>query len=217
MFKRWKIFVSLAMLVSLVILTACSPAAGNVGVTTIDENGKEENSSQETGGSSNKPGESAPGTGAGEEKSKPQGSALTATYTDPNYKFSMDYPPNFVIRELPSENIADLIPKPIGSITFLNPTAASSDSPELEPADLEIRIYSTDNKTSLDDWLAGTTLSSESVQEFQTPNVSGMEVCLSTMLVPNCFYYVMGSDWVYGLIPVSLKGESMIETFKLVP
>lgn len=216
MFKRWKIFVSWVMLVSLVTLTACAPA-GNTGVTTIQENGREESSLQGTGGSSNEPGESAPGAGAGDEKSKPQGSGLTATYTDPKYQFSVAYPPKFVIRELPAESIADLIPKPIGSITFMNPTSASADFPELEPADLEIRIYNTDNKTSLDDWLAGTTLRSESHQDFQTPNVSGTEICLSTMLVPNCFYFVMGSDWVYGLIPVSLKGESMIETFKLIP
>lgn len=141
-------------------------------------------------------------------------------YTDSTYKFSVSYPANFVFRTQPAEKLAQLMPTPAASFIFINPTAASSDVADLEPADLEIRVYPPGQTTSLDNWLTSNGLlpadGSIPVKPFQATNVSGVEVCASTMIAPGCSYFVLGGGRVYQMTPASLEGESMSKTFKLI-
>ena len=142
-------------------------------------------------------------------------------YTNSTYKFNMSHPSNFVLRTQSAEKLAQLQPKPLAAFIFMNPVTASSDSVDLEPADLEIRVYNAGQTTALTSWLMSNGLlpkdGSVSPQPFQTPHVSGVRVCASTMIVPNCSDFVIGSGWIYQLIPVTIIGETMVQTFTLVP
>jgi hypothetical protein len=143
------------------------------------------------------------------------------TYTDSTYGFSVSYPDDFVFRTLPAEKLAGLKPKPLASFIIMNPVTASSDIVDLEPADLEIRVYGGGEIEALESWLISNGLlptdGTVPLQPFQAANVSGIKVCASTMIAPNCSYFVPGKGWVYQLIPVTLEGEAMIDTFMLVP
>ena len=110
----------------------------------------------------------------------------------------------------------------------MNPVTASSEIVDLEPADLEIRVYAAGGipvqggaSADLDSWLTSNGLlpadGSLQPKPFQTENVSGVEVCASTMIAPGCSYYFTGSGWVYQLTPATLQGEAMVKTFRLIP
>ena len=140
-------------------------------------------------------------------------------YSDSIYKFGMSYPSNFLFRAHPTEELEHLNPIPSASFTFMNPVTASSDLAGLELADLEVRVYEAGQATSLDNWLISMRLlladSTIPIQRFQTINVSGIKLCASTMIIPQCSYFVIGNGWIYQLIPVTLEGETMFHTFML--
>jgi hypothetical protein len=180
------------------------------------------------------PSQSGPGAGAGGEGSQagpgelvePQPLGNTVVYTDETYNFSVAYPADFVFQTQPAEKLAQLKPTPAASFTFMNPVTASSDIVELEPADLEIRVHSAgeiqvQDSSGVESWLTSNGLlpADGSVQPtpFQTDHVSGVKVCASTMIAPGCSYFVTGSGWFYQLIPVTLEGEAMVNTFTLIP
>jgi hypothetical protein len=200
---------------------------GTEGVITLNIQGTEVVSSN-NGNPSNQPGSNEPGAAEGSGEAGP-GTQVVPTpsetpsgtwliYTDSIYKFSVLYPPDFVSRTLSAEKLTELNPKPAAVFTFMNPTTASSNVPD-ELADLEIRVYNPAGVTSLDQWLNsfGLTLRSGSPQPFSTSNVSGVKVCSSTLVVPPCRYFVIGNSWVYQLTPITLDGETMLKSFKLVP
>jgi hypothetical protein len=178
---------------------------------------------QPTGGQS-EPGASAPGGGSQATPEAPGGEpqpGAVVVYTDDTYKFSVGYPANFVFRTLPAEKMAQLKPMPVISFIFMNPVTASSDVADLEPADLEIRVYAAGQVASLDSWLTSNRLlpadGTVPLKPFQSANVSGVQVCASTMIAPGCSYFVLGNGWVYQLTPATVEGETMVNTFRLIP
>jgi len=172
-------------------------------------------------------GQSDPGAGAEGSQEEPEEeggqppSGTMITYTDSTYKFSVSYPADFVFRTQPDEKLSQLKPKPTASFIIMNPVTASSDIVDLEPADLEIRAYGAGQIASLESWLTSNGLlpadGSVPLKPFQTTNVSGLEVCASTLIAPACSDFVLGSGWVYQLIPVTVEGETMVNTFMLIP
>lgn len=173
-------------------------------------------------------GQSEPGAGAIEERSdlgleSPRGQVEPGSmvvYTDATYKFSLEYPGNFVFRARLAEELTQLNPMPAASVFFMNPVTASSAVVELEPADLEIRVYPAEQVTLLESWLTSNGLmpgdGTVPPEPFQTAHVTGVEVC-STLLAPGCSYFVLGQGWVYQLTPATLEGETMVDTFVLIP
>ncbi len=170
-------------------------------------------------------GQSEPGAGAANKgpQAEPEaqgGQSQPGTmvvYADSTYKFSVGYPADFVFRTQPAEKLAQFTPMPTASFIFMNPVTAASDLGDLEPADLEIRVYGAGQTTSLDDWLTANSLlptdCSVPLKPFQTANVSGVQVCASTMMALACSYFVMDGGWVYQLTPATLEGETMVGTF----
>ena len=157
--------------------------------------------------------------GSAEEGGQSQMGELV-TYSASTYKFSVSYPADFIFQAQPAEKLANLKPRPETAFTIMNPVTASSDIVELEPADLEIRVYRSEQITSLENWLnsngllpAGGTIP---IEPFQTAHVSGVEVCASTLIAPGCSYFILGSGWIYQLTPTTVDGETMIETFMLI-
>ncbi len=142
-----------------------------------------------------------------------------ATYTDTTYQFSVDYFDNFVLRSPAADQLAMFDPTPVASFRFLNPVIAASDLGDLEPADLEILVFAMEAGVTLESWLTTAGLlppaGNVAPPPFQTANVSGVEVCTSTMIFPGCFYFVMGGNWIYRLTPATVEGEQMLETFRL--
>jgi hypothetical protein len=174
-------------------------------------------------------GQSQPGAGATnegsqgepeEEDEQPQPGELVV-YADSTFKFSVSYPADFVFRAQPMEKLANLKPKPEAAFIIMNPVTASSDIVDLEPADLEIRVYGVGQITSLESWLTSDGLlpvdGSVPLRPFHTAHISGVEVCASTLIAPGCSYFVLGKGWVYQLTPATLEGEAMIDTFMLIP
>ncbi len=173
-------------------------------------------------------GQSEPGAGSTnegsqeepeEEGGQPQPGTMI-TYTDSTYKFSLSYPADFVFRAQTAEKLARLKPTPTASFIIMNPVTASSDIVDLEPADLEIRVYGAGQIASLESWLTSNGLlpanGTVPVKPFQTANISGVEVCASTMIAPGCSYFVLGSGWIYQLTPATVEGETMVDTFMLI-
>jgi hypothetical protein len=138
-------------------------------------------------------------------------------FADSTYKFSVNYPDNFVLRTLPADRLSELTPRPDGAFIFMNPVTAASDLGDLEPADLEIRVYSAAQAPSLEEWLTSNGLLSAEgnlpPEQFQAANVTGIEVCASTMIAPGCSYFVMGNGFIYQLTPATLEGDVMAQTF----
>jgi hypothetical protein len=153
----------------------------------------------------------------GPEQSQPE----KLTYTDNTHKFSLCYPADFVVRAQPSENLANLTPRPDVSLVILNPVTASSENVDLERADLEVHVYNVGQIASVENWLTSNGLlpatGTVSVKAFQTENITGIEVCDSTMTVSGCSYFIPGSGWIYQLTPSTAAGEIMISTFTMLP
>jgi len=237
-------FKVLLVITCLLAVTACAPAAQGEGALTSGEGGAMATSSDaqdegvltlsedgaivassDTQDTSSQPGSSDPGAAerASKTQTKTEGAQPPSEswlfYKDLTYKFGVYYPPDYVFSAKPAEELAKLDPRPSASFSIMNPKTASSDVVELEPADLEIRLFDPAGVTSLDNWLTsvGMIASTDSPQPFKTANVSGVSVCASTMIAPGCSYFVMGKGWVYQLTPATLEGESMIETFVLIP
>ncbi|WP_420629590.1 hypothetical protein [Candidatus Leptofilum sp.] len=143
-------------------------------------------------------------------------STLTDIYENDIYKFEIEYPANFIYRIQDGEQFELLNPRPTVSINFLSPTKASSELGDLELADLEIRAFPIEQSMSLDNWLASNVQSQgNTLKPFQTANIIGRELCSSTMAFPRCSYFVFGeSGWVFQLIPTSVEGEIMINSFR---
>lgn len=167
------------------------------------------------------PGQSAPGAASGEPQAAPEATdgqsqpGEMVVYNDNTYQFRVNYPTNFVIRPESAAKLAEFQPKPTASFRFMNPTIAASDIVDLEPADLEIRVFDLGQAAALDDWLKSNSLASagDNIQPFQTTQVSGVKVCSATMIAPGCSYFVLHNQQIFQLRPATLEGESMIKTF----
>jgi hypothetical protein len=223
MFTKWFSFT--VMIALLAATAACAPAGGGEGESvSVQNDGTTVEMVPAPENPSNEAGSAEPGAAAGEtaidpsQQDAPQPSGTSIMYTDDTYKFAVEYPSDFTFGTQPAEKLASLDPKPLASFIFMNPQAASSDIVELEPADLEIRIYDAQNAVSLEHWRASTNLGGEGYtsQEFKTTNISGLRVCASSMIFPACSYLVIGDNLIYQLIPVNLEGEDMVKSFMLI-
>jgi hypothetical protein len=218
MSKKWCKFTLGVMFASLLAATACAPLTGNEGVGVQSSDGTE---TIVKNPAPNQTGDAKPGQAAETQIGTPdtqQPVSGETIYSDTDYKFSVAYPADFIFRVQSAEKLAELKPRPLIVFVIQSPKAASSDIAELEPADLEIRIYEAAGTTTLDAWLNSVGLMAGSnAKPFKTTNVSGVELCASTMIAPGCSYFVMSNDRVYQLRPSSLEGENIIKSFKLLP
>lgn len=168
------------------------------------------------------PSQSAPGAAAGEapDAGEPPLASERVAYTNDDYGFRVEHPSGYIVGAVSPEKLAPLDPKPVAAIAIMNPTLAASDVAELELPDFEIRIHPAEGAGSLQDWLTAHGFSNEGylpAQPFQAANIAGLEVCVTTMLVPGCTYFVLGGEWVYQMAPASAEGEAIMHSFALVP
>jgi hypothetical protein len=221
MFPKW--FSLTVMLAILAAATACAPSTASEEVISI-QNDETTIESVPLAGSPNEAGSSEFGAAEGELPTdidqpslEQQAMGPSLVYTNAAYRFSLEYPADFTLLELTDGQLEGLIPLPLAGYRFMNPQAAASDIAELEPGDLEVRVYDSLKATSLKEWLAASGLGGEGLttQEFDTTSVSGLKVCLSTMVFPGCSYLVLDGQWVYQLIPVNQAGEAMFNTFQI--
>lgn len=140
-------------------------------------------------------------------------------YMDPTYGFNIHYPNGFVVRQQDVSELSQFTPTPLVSTFFMNPAMAAGELAGAEPPDLEVRVYRAEAADSLQAWLVSAGFaSSDSIgaaKPFQNANVSGLEVCHSTMIAPGCSVYVLRNGRVYQLTAISKEGEAMIRTFGL--
>lgn len=242
--KRFHIMLGVT-LISLLVAVACAPVLESEGGAQVQSSAEESASNQvqsddggqvvevtpmsETEMAAQPEGQSEPGAGAPNEESQEEPGAqggqpqpgTMVVYTDDMYKFSISYPADFVLRTQPDDKLAPLQPKPVDSFILMNPVTASSDIVDHEPADLEIRVHDVGQIPSLENWLTSNgvlpTDGAVPVKPFQTNNVSGVEICASTLIAPGCSYYVLGNGWIYQLTPATVEGEMMVDTFMLIP
>ena len=171
------------------------------------------------------PGQSEAGAGEGQPAPDDPGATAPESWGPPTvfsndtYQFSLTYPADFVQASQPFMRVLELGQAPAASFPFMNPHTAAADAPEYELADFEVRVYPAQAGTPLEAWLQASTLlqSARTPAPFQTEYASGLEVCLATMQFPDCTYFVAGEAWFYQLIPVTLEGQAMLESFRLTP
>jgi len=205
-------------MISLLALTACSPAAGQEVVTLKSDGSTEVSQAAKSAASDSGSGSDSPSGKAeapdAEDAAAPADSVKPGpakNYSDAAYKFALNHPDNYVVRPLPAEKLAGLKPKPLAVIQFMNPTAANSTVPD-EAADFEMRVFQAEGKT-LESWLAASGLSAGAASEkFTTPSISGLKVCVSTMIVPGCRFYALSNGMVYQMTAMTLEGEEMLNS-----
>ncbi len=151
----------------------------------------------------------------------PVAATARMTYVDPHHRFSVAYPKDFVIKPQDVAKLAGSIPTPLASIYFMNPTMATGDLAEIEPPDLEVRVYRSAAVDTLDRWLdsagLGSIDSGATREPYRRAGVSGLRVCQATLLAPGCSVYILHRDRVYQLTPISVAGEAIVKTFALLP
>jgi uncharacterized protein YceK len=156
---------------------------------------------------------------SGTEDTPQRSPAGSATFSDSTYGFTLVHPADFVVFTATAEQLAQAVPTPVAGYRFMNPQTAASDIVDLEPADLEVRLYAAPAGVSLEQWLMQNGLlpadGSAPATPFQVGSVQGVEVCSSTMLAPGCFYFVLDGSWIYQLTPATPEGESMLQSFAL--
>jgi hypothetical protein len=142
-------------------------------------------------------------------------------YVDPTYGFRIGYPHGFVVQPQDVAKLAQFTPTPVASIFFMNPTMAAGALAGIEPPDLEVRVYQAGAVDSLSSWLVSVGFASVDsgavVQPYRNANISGLQVCQSTMIAPGCAVYILHRGRVYQLTSISQEGEAMGETFALLP
>lgn len=153
--------------------------------------------------------------GAGDTQSFPQN---WTTYTDSAYGFSLEYPQSFQVAQASPALFSQLAVAPAASVYIMDPNIAQSALAGTDAPDLEIRIHETGQIASLESWLASvglTTADAPSTEVYQSAGASGLKVCESTMIVPNCSIFFTGNGRIYQLRPLNQEGETMASTFRL--
>jgi hypothetical protein len=163
------------------------------------------------------PGDPQGQPGGGAVEVLPSGEWLT--YSGENLGFTVAYPPDYVVRPMDAQTAAQFQPQPEAVVDILEPAKANSDVAELEIPDLSIRVFALPADTSLEGWLDTTGLGSAAsgavLSAHQSNGLTGLRVCASTDIAPNCSVYFLGSGRVYQLTPSSQAGEAMLQTFAL--
>ena len=153
---------------------------------------------------------SAPGGRSEPGGERPPQPAKLVEYRNSRYGFSFRHRANFRLGAVTAGKLAALDPRPEAAIVVRRRY-------EVEPPDLELRVYRAPRTESLRTWLRAHGLlpsgGSSRIEPFENANVSGLEVCGSTLIGPGCSYYVRKAGWIYQLTPASLAGERIVQTF----
>ena len=196
------------------LFVACAPTPGVFG--TGEPNNEE-------GGATLLPNNDPGASGAGGESSPPDSEGHSGgpwvSFVNADFKFEMDYPSNYATEAKSAEQLSQLDPSPVAGFVFLSPDLASSDNPDLEPPDLDLRVFDAKGAASLEGWLKSVGLLNEGVTStnYRSDKASGVKVCASTMIFPGCSYFFLANGWAYQLTPASLIGEEMVATFTMLP
>ena len=140
------------------------------------------------------------------------------TYADSAYGFSMMVPPDFIVRAADAARLTGLMPAPSAAVYFMNPTTADSALAGTDAPDLEVRIFESGPIGALGDWLtAAGSVADQTTTPYQLGGLSGVQICATTMVFPQCSIFVAGNDRVYQLRALNLEGETMAQSFTLTP
>lgn len=169
------------------------------------------------------PGETAPGGAAGEASpvEPPQGTLPggTTLYRDEVLGFAFDYPTGFVPRSMDIANLASFVPSAVLQLWIMNPVMAAGDLAGIEPPDLGLNVYAAATGSMLDQWLLENRLADDqggTIWEAATVNGrSAIKVCQTSMAVPNCSWFIPGSQYVYQLTPLTAEGEAIMASFRI--
>lgn len=171
------------------------------------------------------PGQASGGTGAVEstaeyeddsEPGGPDAPGPSMTYIDDALGFSVAHPDDFLVAQADPARLNGLVPPPSASVYFMSPTTAESALAGTDAPDLEVRVHEVPGTASLEDWLvaAGVT-ADQTLTPVTLGGLPGVEVCVSTMIVPQCSVFIAGASRVYQLRWLNLEGESMARSFSV--
>ena len=147
-----------------------------------------------------------------------QPSAGWTIYTSDVWGFRVTHPADFLVREPNATLLSALVPVPDAAVYFVSPTIVESALAGTDAPDLEVRIHETGDVASLTDWLSTTAGGADqTAAPYQLGDLPGIEVCGSTMAFPQCSVFVTGNGRVYQLRWISQEGETMAQSFTIVP
>lgn len=146
-------------------------------------------------------------------------STETQVYSDGAYGFSLVAPANFVIQAADPARLSGLVPTPDAAVYFMEPGLAESALAGTDAPNLEVRVFETGPVAALSDWLAAAGLGADQTQTATAlgSGLSGVEVCGTTMIVPNCSLFIAGGERVYQLRALDQAGEAMAQSFVVTP
>ena len=180
----------------------------------------------ETELSAQPPGQTEGGAGQDDSQSEPGGevdedgaSAETQVYSDNSFGFSVVVPANFVVQAADAARLSGLVPAPDAAVYFVEPGLAESALAGTDAPNLEVRVFETGPVTALSDWLVAAGMGADLAQ---TPTalgsgLSGVKVCASTMITPNCSIFVAGANRVYQLRALDQAGDAIAQSFAVAP
>jgi hypothetical protein len=185
-------------------------SSGDDGSGNISKDGQQvpDNVSSDQSGSFES---SPPGSGSA---TKPDKVVAWKNFTDNTYKFSIDYPENYVI--LPEiDLLEDVDLGLIYRVRFQDNELASGATADLEIPQFSVEVYQA-NTDTLEAFLEYRAPDAN-YEAFQLGDLTGYRVIFNRLIAPNEFYFFTGHGYVYKLTPMGEHGLEMLQTFKLLP
>lgn len=171
---------------------------------------------QTAGGAASDDGEQTEGGDTTAPEALPE--ADWVIYSDETLGFIVAHPSHFVVRQADAARLAELVPAPSSAFYFVDPDMAERVMAGSDAPDLEVRIFESGPVDSLADWLTSAGVGDDQMQtSVQVGGLSGLEVCGSTMIFPNCSTFVVANERVYQLRALNLEGEAMAQSFTPAP
>jgi hypothetical protein len=149
---------------------------------------------------------------AGDNKATPDINWLI--YLDPTYKFSLDYPENYVIlAENKPLDLSDLNLK--YRVRFQDIDLAEADTAGYEIPKFTIEIFDLGSQ-SLESFLDSKAYGSER-EAIRIGGLTGIKISFKTLRAPNMYYYFQEMGNTYKLTPLGQYGEEMLASFQILP
>lgn len=135
-------------------------------------------------------------------------------YLDPTYKFSLEYPENYVI--LAENEPLDLSdPNLKYRVRFQDIDLAEGDTAEYEIPKFTIEVFDLGSQ-SLESYLDSKANGSEH-EAVRIGDLTGIKISFKTLRAPNMHYYFQEMGNTYMLTPLGEYGDEMLTSFQILP
>jgi len=140
------------------------------------------------------------------------------TYSDADYAFALDFPPEYVIQAEPVQPPAARR-LPLRRVRFQQRDIAAGQFADREPAQFTVEVFERLGRQSLREWLQseGRLPQDAVVTPVRLAGADeGIRVQMRQQLAPNDFVYFARGEYIYALTPLGEQGNQMLASFRFV-